>query len=52
MRVSHQCPLCREVNYESGVSHALACVRVFAPARRPAIRDSGAVSIELATPTS
>ena len=28
MLVSHQCPLCREINYESGVSHALACVRV------------------------
>jgi len=52
MRVSHQCPLCREVNYESGVSHALACVRVFAPARRPVTRDSGAVSTKLTTPTS
>ena len=29
MRVSHQCPLCREGNYEAGVAHELACIRVF-----------------------
>jgi WD40 repeat protein len=28
MKVSHQCPLCREVNYDSGVSHVSACIPV------------------------
>ena len=39
MRVSHQCPLCREINYESGVSHALACVRVSRRRRRVVSRS-------------
>lgn len=29
MRVSHQCPLCREVNYYSGAPQELSCIRIF-----------------------
>jgi len=30
MKVSHQCPLCREINYDSGVSHVSACIPIAA----------------------